>query len=161
MPSTYTPIATTTLGSAGTVTFSSIPSTYTDLIVVAAGTATGNGQFSLRFNGGTSLYSTTTLTANGSGAGSTRETAPTYLQLGYYEYFDSNQTVAIGHIMNYANTTTFKTVISRTSNASAGVGASVGLWRSTAAINSVTVLPTAAYNFSAGTVVSLYGVKSA
>jgi len=161
MPSTYTPIATTTLGSAGTVTFSSIPATYTDLIVIVNGKATGNGQLSMRINGGTSLYSTTSLTANGSSAGSTRETAATYLQFGYYGYFDaSNQAMAIAHIMNYANTTTFKTILATERNSATGVDASVGLWRSTSAINSVEVYASGA-NLAAGTVVSLYGVKSA
>lgn len=161
MPSTYTPIATTTLGSAGTVTFSSIPSTYTDLIITVNGKASGNGQVALRFNGVTNSYSTTTVYGNGSAAGSARETAATYMQLGYLNYFDTtNQAMAICHIMNYANTTTYKTVLCRMDNAALAAGASVGLWRYTNAITSVEVRA-AAYDFASGTVVSLYGVKSA
>jgi len=54
MPSTYTPIATNTLASVSTgVTFSSIPSTYTDLVLVINyrldGTGTGAAG-ALRFN---------------------------------------------------------------------------------------------------------------
>lgn len=157
---TYTLIASSTLGSSGTVTFSSIPQTYTDLIVVAAGTSTGNGQISLRFNGVTNSYSTTTLTGDGSSAGSTRETAATYMQLGYWNYFTSGTySSGYAHIFDYANTTTFKTVLSRMGNTGTGIGASVGLWRSTAAITSVEVLP-ASYNFASGTTVKLYGIEA-
>ena len=51
--STYTPIATTTLGSAGTITFSSIPSTYTDLVIVLNGNGSrvaGTDDTGLRLN---------------------------------------------------------------------------------------------------------------
>jgi hypothetical protein len=161
MPNTYEPIATTTLSSSGTVTFSSIPSTYTDLILVVNGKATGNGQLSMRINGGTSLYSTTSLTGNGSTAGSTYENSVTYLQFGYYGYFDtSNQAMAIANIMNYANTSTFKTILATERNSATGLDISVGLWRSTAAITSIQTYASGA-NFAAGTIVSLFGVKSA
>lgn len=161
MAKTYTPIATTTLTSAGTVTFSSIPSTYTDLVIVVNGKASGNGQVSLRFNGVTNSYSTTTVYGNGSAAGSARETAPTYMQLGYLNYFDTtNQAMAVCHIMNYANTTTYKTVLCRMDNTALAAGASVGLWRYTNAITSIEVLA-AAYNFAAGSTFTLYGILKA
>ena len=161
MPGTYEPIATTTLSSSGTVTFSSIPSTYTDLILVVNGKATGNGQLSMRINGATSSYSTTSITGSGSTAGSTYENAASYLQFGYYGYFDaSNQAMAIANIMNYANTTTFKTILATERNSATGIDVSVGLWRSTAAITSIQTYASGA-NFAAGTIVSLFGVKSA
>lgn len=157
---TYTLIASTTLGSSGTVTFSSIPGTYTDLVVVASGTSTGNGQISLRFNGGTSLYSTTTLWGDGTTAGAAREGAATYMQLGYLNYYNSGTySSGYAHIFDYANTTTYKTVLSRMGNTSVGTGASVGTWRSTAAITSVEVLP-ASYSFASGTIVKLYGIEA-
>ena len=71
MPATYEPIATTTLGSAvNSFTFSSIPNTYTDLVlVVVVPTAASSGTFGLRFNSDTaSNYSHTTLSGNGSSA---------------------------------------------------------------------------------------------
>jgi len=158
---TYEAIASTTLGSSGSVTFSSIPGTYTDLVVIVNGKATGNGQLSMRLNGGTSLYSTVSITANGSSAGSTSERAATYLQFGYYGYFDaSNQAMAIANIMNYANTTTFKTILATERNSATGVDASVGLWRSTSAITSITVAPSA-INWASGSTFSLYGIASA
>lgn len=161
MPGTYEPIATTTLSSSGTVTFSSIPSTYTDLILVVNGKATGNGQLSMRINGATSSYSTTSITGSGSTAGSTYENSTTYLQFGYYGYFDTtNQAMAIANIMNYANTSTFKTILATERNSATGIDVSVGLWRSTAAITSIQTYASGA-NFAAGTIVSLFGVKSA
>jgi hypothetical protein len=72
---TYFPIATTTLGSSSaSVTLSSIPSTYTDLLLVCNLTAnTAPLNMGIRFNSDTSsLYSGTALGGNGSTAASTR-----------------------------------------------------------------------------------------
>ena len=73
--STYTPIATTTAsGSASSVTFSSIPSTYTDLVIVAdiLGAAS-TADAVLRFNSDTtSNYSETVIRGDGSSAASAR-----------------------------------------------------------------------------------------
>jgi len=73
---TYEPIATTTLGTAQpTVTFSSIASTYTDLVIVAQLTTAAPTNMRIRFNGDTTAnYSNTTVTGNGSTATSVRET---------------------------------------------------------------------------------------
>jgi len=64
MPKTYEPIATTTLGSnQTTITFSSIPSTYTDLVIVSnMGTTTASYPF-IRFNGDTGLTVTVNVNA--------------------------------------------------------------------------------------------------
>jgi len=62
--------------------------------------------------------------------------------------------------MNYANTTTNKTILSRSNAADKGVMATVSLWRNTAAINSITLLASA-NNFATGSTFSLYGVKNA
>ncbi len=76
MTKTYVPISTTTLGSnASTVSFSSIPGTYTDLVIVMGVISTSNtGHYVyLQYNGDTgSNYSTTILTGTGSSAVSTR-----------------------------------------------------------------------------------------
>jgi hypothetical protein len=66
-------------------------------------------------------------------------------------------------IMNYANTTTFKTVLSRSNNAGAGGGTSalVGLWRKTPeAINQV-VINAIGGNWITGSTFNLYGIQSA
>jgi hypothetical protein len=62
--------------------------------------------------------------------------------------------------MNYANSTTYKSVISRMNDTATGVGTSAGLWSSTAAITSITVLP-AASSWAATTTFTLYGILGA
>lgn len=80
MANTYIPIASTTLStSAASVTFSSIPQTYTDLVLRVSARATPAGntiQLGIQFNGNTSaVYSNTILRGNGSTASSTRDTS--------------------------------------------------------------------------------------
>ena len=155
---TYTPIATTTLGSAGTITFSSIPSTYTDLRLVIIGTTASGTNLDLRFNSDTSTnYSYTQFSGSGSVTGGGIGSNITFARLDYYGYFD---TVIGNHIvdfMNYSNTTTYKTVLSRANNTNNGLAAVVALWRSTAAINSITTVTTLAI----GTTATLYGIAAA
>jgi hypothetical protein len=165
MPATYEPIATTNgTGSSNTVSFTSIPATYTDLVIVFDGAATTGGTAGLVFtiNGvvtGT-LYSDTRVQGNGSAASSARNSSQNSAQFGYIS--SSNRSMTILNIMNYSNTTTFKTAISRslTADASDGrVGSYVTLYRDTAAINRVDI--TATPNFSTASTFTLYGIKSA
>ena len=163
MPSTYTPIATTTLGSAASsVTFSSISGAYTDLIIVAAPLASSAEELVMQFNNDTATnYSATILWGSGSSAGSIRVTGQTYAYLNYYGSVGTTQNTQIFNIMNYANTTTNKTVIGRAGRADSGVDAAVALWRSTAAISTVAIKLKNGSNFSTGSTFTLYGVKSA
>ena len=158
--STYTPIATTTLGSAAaSYTFSSIPSTYTDLVLVYAGTG-DNGDLYLQFNGDTGAnYSVTNLYGNGTSAGSNRgsNNSVSYVP-GLIR--STQPSSPITHIMNYANTTTYKTFIARAGSADYEVMARVGLWRSTAAITSIAIKNTGG-NLNSGSVITLYGIASA
>lgn len=167
MPSTYDKVATYTIPSPTTsYTFSSIPGTYTDLILIsmAQKTTSGSGTgFSLRFNGDTSTnYSTTYLEGSGSTASSYRTTSTTSMNGGAVT---SNATAAsfdvnTNQIMNYSNATTYKTLITRyNDNEFSYVGSSVSLWRDTAAITSITIF--AANNFATGSTFTLYGIKAA
>jgi hypothetical protein len=167
MASTYEPIATTTLGSAqSTITFSSIPSTYTDLVVVSYAQTTassGSPSINMRFNGDTSaVYSMTQLYGDGTSAVSGRVTGQSFA---YFANIPNTSASAwgsgIGSIMNYANTTTFKTVLSRSADATFYTIARVNLWRSTAAINSVTLYEGSSGNFNTGSIFTLYGIKAA
>jgi hypothetical protein len=85
----------------------------------------------------------------------------------YFGYNIYSTTVSIGmaiiQIMNYTNTTTYKTALGRISigsGAGAGTSTTVGLWKKTPeAINSVAVQNNAG-NLPSGTVLTLYGIKS-
>lgn len=166
MATTYEPIQTTTLTSAqSSITFSSIPSTYTDLRVVWVGTnTTGSSEVRLRFNSDTGTnYSQTALSGNGSSATSGRLTSQTLIYLTWGNSLNGTlpafKTV---DVFSYTGST-YKTVLSTEStdrNGSGSVVANVGLWRSTSTITSIE-LSVDTNNFATGTTATLYGIKAA
>lgn len=163
---TYEAIATITVSGTTTqsVTFSSIPATYTDLVLVhSVKTDTSDTDVVMQFNGDTgSNYSNTFLSGTGTTAVSGRVTNQTFLYCDSYgAALTTNYNAAIIHINNYSNTTTNKTMLSRSNNAGLGVDAIVGLWRSTAAINSITLDLLGTRIISAGSTFSLYGIAAA
>ncbi len=162
---TYTPIATTTLSSsASSYTFTSIPQTYTDLVLVCqAKTASSSQDIQMQVNGDTaSNYSFTFMGGNGSVTGSSRASNQTALTGDAYGYVNATDfNLSIHNFMNYSNTTTYKTVISRSNNAAVGVDGLVNLWRSTSAINSIKVFLTSSINLATGCTFTLYGIKAA
>ena len=163
--STYTPIATTTLGSAqSSITFNSF-SGYTDLILVAnARNASGSGYDLLcRLNGDSgSNYSRTALFGNGSSAQSSRASNETGFYLGATAPTGSGEFYPdIIQFMNYSNTTTNKTVINRVGSHNNVVTAQVNLWRSTAAITSIVLTVNTGQNFETGSSFTLYGIQAA
>ena len=157
---TYVAIATNTLGSAAaSVTFSSISGAYTDLVIVFNGVSGSSNNVSLQFNSDTgSNYSVTRVRGTGSAAESDRWSNITQM---YGSNTDtSGNSNAIWQIQNYSNSTTYKTAICKGGGAAGEASAYVGLWRSTAAINSVTVI-IASTTFSTGSTFSLYGIAAA
>ena len=156
---TYVALATQTLGSAAaSVTFSSIPATYTDLVLVVSGTVSADGAIRFRLNSDSATnYSGTLLYGSGTNAVSVRGTSETTGALGRLGTVVST---SIAQFMNYSNTTTNKTVISRGNSSNAFVTASVALWRNTAAISTMLLTPESAANFDAGSTFSLYGVAA-
>lgn len=164
MPATYDCIATTTLGSNQTdITFSSISSNYTDLIlVVNAGQVTADNFYAIQVGNGSidtgSNYSDTALNGNGSTASSYRNTSSTRALVA-----GSNDSAVkdniIVHFQNYSNTTTNKTILSRANITAYRVVATVSLWRSTSAINTIKIYGGA--NLLSGSTATLYGIKAA
>lgn len=157
-----TAIASNTLSTTtASVTFSSIPSTYDDLMIVVYGRNTSGASTWLRFNSDTaSNYSVTWLYGDGSSAISSRVTSQTSLYSAIASSPVMAQTI---HVLNYANTTNFKTTINRTAQDNNGTGyvdLTSGLWRSTSAITSITIGHNA-YDFQTGSVFALYGIKKA
>jgi hypothetical protein len=165
MAITYEPLATTTLSTAtASVTFSSISSSYTDLVLVSMPLSATSDNLTMQFNSDTGTnYSTTILSGNGSAASSARQSNTATPYMSYYGLTNPTPSTCIFHIMNYANTTTYKTTIARASNASGsgGTDATVMLWRDTSAITSIVIKQYGANNLSSGSTFSLYGIKSA
>ena len=163
MASTYEKIASTTLGSAtASTTFSSIPATYTDLVLIAVPaitTGSNDNKISTNLSG---TYSNTYLYGTGSTTGSGRTGGVTYIYGDWYAAVNTTlgNTVYVYQFMNYANTTTYKTVLGRANNASGGTDAIVGLIANTGAINSIT-LTIGASTYTAGSTFTLYGIKAA
>ena len=159
MAKTYEPISTTTLGSAAaSVTLSSIPNAYTDLVLVVQNASTVEDAVRLQYNGDTgSNYGHTQLGADSGGTFSTRGTSQTSLFNGYSS---TGQNIHITHIMNYSNATTYKTSLVRSNKIAGDVRAITHMWRSTAAITSITVIQNAG-SFSSGSTFTLYGIKAA
>jgi len=157
--STYSTIATTTLGSnQATVTFSSIPGIYTDLVLIG-NAKDSNNYTGLRVNNNSSaLYSRTIMTWNGSTAGASRTTGDTTLYVGGN---DTNFEVTIYNFQNYSNTTTFKTILGTQKIANATSLASVGLWRSTSAINEINIYSVSGSTLLTGSSWTLYGIAAA
>ena len=162
MAITYEPIATATgTGSSDTVTFSSIPSTYTDLVLIVTGSCDGGG-FALNFNSDTaSNYSMTYIAGNGSSASSNRQTSASRIDAGGIIGGQTINSNTIISIQNYSNSTTNKTILSRANTASSEVVAIVGLYRSTSAITSISLTAINGSGlFIDGSGASLYGIKA-
>jgi len=164
---TYVPISTYTVPSATTsVALTSIVGTYTDLRVVinAKVSTVANANIRMQVNGDTgNSYSTTLLAGTGTVAESVRYSnysASTFVNI---DAPINNTTFnpTLIDVMNYSNATTYKTWLTRASNAAAGTDAMVGLWRSTAAITSLTFTLSSSLSFDTGSVFSLYGILGA
>lgn len=172
MAATYEPIATTTLGSsASSITFDSIPGTYTDLRIILSSTADNGQNITLRFNDSSgTVYSGTFIVGQGSpSTGSQRNYDSTYLYIGNESTASTNTNPRLDmiDIFSYAGST-FKTVLMATSkennNASASANSveiGAGMWESTNAITKIVFLWSGTNNFKSGTTVTLYGILKA
>lgn len=166
---TYEPIATSTLSSAQAgITFSSIPSTYTDLrLILFVNTSSTNGKgVVFRFNSDTATnYSMTNIYGDGTSVASNRSSNSDYGWMGYNTSIWTTQPALwIMDIFSYAGSTN-KTVLCTGSADRSGAGAverNVNLWRSTAAINTIRVslYTDGSANMNAGTRATLYGIKN-
>lgn len=164
MPATYEPIATTTLGSAAaSITFSSIPATYTDLRLVFV--VTGSGTVRIQPNADTgSNFSNVILRGEGSVALSSSNPSVSF-GINLADMIGPSATIPQMYTVDFFSYTGsfFKTVLASVSgdrNGSGVVGTLVGLWRSTSAITSI-VIDSTGNSYNTGTTATLYGIKSA
>lgn len=161
---TYSLIESQTLGSAqASITFSSIPQTFTDLILVTNYGLSADADSTFYVNGvntGTS-YSETYIRGNGTSATSSRRSSQPRWILGLAGVTvpTTLTTTEIHTFIDYSNTTTYKSLISRINNANVQVAARVGLYASTSAITSITVGGISA-NLIAGSSFKLYGIQA-
>jgi hypothetical protein len=158
---TNTPLQSIVLtDSTSTITFSNIPQNYTDLVLVGNVFA-GSSAFEvrLRLNGDTSSsYSSIWLEGNGTTPTSGREVT-TSIPLCYGPGSTVLPTTQITNIVNYSNTTTYKSISTDSASATANVINYQGVWRNTSAINSITLNLTSGRTYYAGTTFDLYGVS--
>jgi hypothetical protein len=165
MAATYESIATTTLSSAAaSITFSSIPATYTDLRVVFVGTATAATGLRAQFNSDTATnYSRTSLLGDGNSVYAQRAGNVAFISLSINDNLSTTvPTLRTMDIFSYAGST-YKTVLTNESTDLNGSGAAtvaVQLWRSTSAITSIS-LNVSTSTIAAGSIATLYGIKAA
>jgi hypothetical protein len=160
---TYTLISSANLSGTSQVDFTSIPATYTDLVIIVNGAVAASLQnMNLQFNSDTSAnYSRTFMSGTGSATDTGRESSTyTYITLDRYGYFSTTQTTFKIDIFDYANTTTYKTVLSR-SNGVDGTGAVIGLWRATPAAINRFALYLSGSTWTTGSTAKLYGIEAA
>jgi hypothetical protein len=167
MPSTYTLISSNVLSSsAASVTFSSIPSTYTDLVVKASTRNSSGGTcvIATTFNGQSSGYSVTRLRGDGTSASSGRTSSATYL---YFSLTDSTFTSNTFsnwemYLPNYLSSTS-KAVsnfsVSENNATASYIDTNAGLSNITSAVTSVT-LTASGDTFVSGSSFYLYGIKN-
>lgn len=167
MAVTYEKIATTTLGSSSSlVTFSSISSAYTDMVLIGSIQMSDNTSFYIRCNSDTTnKYSATLLVGDGSSASSLRVSQTDLGGNGIYTNSNTFPTsgsfgTAIWNFLNYSNTTTNKTILSRVGSAGLTTKAIVNLYASTSAISQLDIRPFSG-TMAAGTSFTLYGIKAA
>lgn len=170
MPNTYTKIASNTVGSGGvsSVTFSSIPNTYTDLLINVSGRSDTGAAFSglvIAFNGSSANYTLRWLGDAGGGAVSYTQSTFGYNHL-FYIAGNGATTTTFGngsiYIPNYASAN-YKAVSADGANGNNNValyqGISTGLWSSTSAITSLTF--STGGNFMQNSTFTLYGISNA
>jgi hypothetical protein len=172
MANTYVAIATTTVGSGGAanIEFTSIPGTYTDLLLkLSFRTAYASTRDDLRisFNNSTTGYSLTYLQGTGTSVGSSPVTGFSYLfdqnamngNTATSNTFSNNEI----YIPNYAGSNRkcigWDRVIENNTTA-AYIGANAGLWTGTAAITSIKFVSETASNFLQYSTATLYGIKN-
>ena len=169
MATTFTLISSNTLsGTASSVTFSNIPGTYTDLILkmsVRTEDSSIWAAINLTFNGASTNYSWRYMGANGSGVNAASGTDTSYI---VNRFVGGNtataNTFSSGELYIPSYTVSQNKPVSgfqtTENNATASYMMTLaGLWRNTAAITSITMVPDSGPNFMSGSSFYLYGIS--
>lgn len=168
MANTYTLIASNTLASASpSITFSSIPSTYTDLQILCSVRGTvASDTLALTFNSSTTSYTGMTLYGSGSAVATASLTGLTYGWAGTINPSTYTASTFASHsiyIPNYAasNYKSFSvdSVVENNATAALYMTLTAGLWSNTSAITSIGVATSGANNMAQYSTFYLYGIK--
>lgn len=170
MPATYEGIGEYVLTSnTASVTFSSIPQTYTDLILhmSVSGNTSGSTYISLRFNGSSATsYQQVYMGTSGSASAVSFQRVSSSTSLGVNEFSGPNSGYPMylcAEILNYKASTPKQIITScgveKTTTGGGCVEFSIGMWQNNNAITSITVLGDV--NMETNSVFSLYGIKAA
>lgn len=169
MPTTYSQIFTTTVtGSATTqIEFGSIPSTYSDLVMVCKIVPNNAGAAYLNLRVGASN------TIDTGGNYSAQQLVYTSGSVTAYQYFNDTNFEVVGNqyqtfgtfqlqidLHGYAQTTAWKTILARVSASDNTSRQNLGPWKSTSVLNIIRLSSTNAA-IGVGSTASLYGILRA
>ena len=173
MPSSRFLISSQTLGSAAaSVTFSSIPATYTDLVLRLSVRSTNTDSYpsivNINFNSdSSSLYSTTVLFGQDSSAGSLRRSSRIRLEA---EGLSNNNTTSNtfasmeiyipSYLVSQSKPISLFDVAEINSTTQNMISAQAGLYRSNTAISNIALAPSDSASFVSGSSFYLYGLKN-
>lgn len=167
LPTSFESIATTTVGAGGSssITFSSIPSTYTHLQIRGWASSASTPRIYLRYNSDSGTnYTYHFLEGNGSGAVASAGANQTENWLFINGFIGANTpSPFIIDILDYADTNKFKTIRSLhggENNSAGNIALCSGLWRSTSAITSINLFPSSS-SFAQYSTFALFGIKGA
>jgi hypothetical protein len=172
MPTTYTLIASVTVGASpvATIDFSSIPATFTDLVLKMSLRTNRAGTFdyaTINFNNSAADYTLRLLEGNGASAASYTRTTFSVNLIGRADgatatanTFSNNEI----YIPNYASSN-FKSIsvdsVQEDNAATAYAGILAGLWSQTAAINRLTITNGTGNSYVQHSTATLYGISNA
>jgi len=168
MANTYTLIASSTVGAGGaaSIDFTSIPSTYTDLLVKLSGrsnTAAVDENLYIKLNNSSTSFTFRYLQGNGSSAYSSTASLNYIGTIPAANATASTFGNAEAYLPNYAGSTNksiSNDTVAENNATSAAATLTATLWSNTTAINQVTLLP-ASGSFVQYSTAYLYGVKNA
>jgi hypothetical protein len=170
MAITYDVISSTTLTStATTVNFTSIPQTYTDLVLIISLTGVSNSNTVSMRLGNTSIdtgsnYSSNWMRGNGSAGSAGGNNSSTYIMLNTGDVSANNTNgLSISNLQGYTGTND-KQIITRWSQNQTSTSLLTSQWRSSSSPIKLIELflnTSKTYTFSIGSTFSLYGIKAA
>ena len=122
--------------------FSSIPGTYTDLVLVSNVATTSSTNFGYYLNNDSANnYCVVNMYGNGSSTSSANSTTEGALWANWSNYTSTTvgNSIYISNIQNYASTSMYKTVITRGDFGGQGTEIVIGVWKSLSAVTSIVI----------------------